>query len=143
MPRAENRSNQYWNGSNGDLWVNDADWDKVKSFALKMILEWEDVPNGMGTDRVLLGYSYEGAFTYRKSDKNYNKAIDLLFAEYAAGRVPDVSIVSKAYNKATGKRQRIKVTGITFDEVDLQNWEEKTVGEIEMPFKASDVEILE
>ena len=143
MPRAENRSNNYWNGSNGDLWVNDANWDKVKSFDLKMILEWEDVPNGMGTDRVLLGYSYEGAFTYRKSDKNYNKAIDLLFAEYAAGRVPDVSIVSKAYNKATGKRQRIKVTGITFDEVDLQNWEEKTVGEIEMPFKASDVETLE
>ena len=143
MSNANNRSNNYWNGSNGDLWVNDADWDKVKSFALKMILEWEDVPNGMGTDRVLLGYSYEGAFTYRKTDKNYNKAIDLLFAEYAAGRVPDVSIVSKAYNKATGKRQRIKVTGITFDEVDLQNWEEKTVGEIEMPFKASDVEILE
>ncbi len=140
---ANNRSNQYWNGSNGALWVNDADWDKVKSFDLKMILEWEDVPNGMGTDRVLLGYSYEGAFTYRKSDKNYNKAIDLLFAEYAAGRVPGVSIVSKAYNKATGKRQRIKVTGITFDEVDLQNWEEKTVGEVEMPFKASDVDVLE
>ena len=125
------------------MWVNDETWDKVKSFEAKMLMEWEDVPNGMGTDRVLLGYAYEGAFSYRKSDKNYNQAIDLLFTEYAAGRVPDVSIVSKAYNRATGKTQRIKITGITFDEIALQSWEEKTVGEIEMPFKAGNVEILQ
>lgn len=137
------KSNQYWNGSNGNIWVNDSAWDKVKSFELKMALEWEDVPSGMSTDRVLMGYGYEGSFSYRKSDDNYNKAIDLIFDEYAAGRVPDVSIVSKAYNKATGKTQRIKATGITFDELTLQAWEEKTVGEIEMPFKASGVEKLQ
>lgn len=137
------KGNQYWNGSNGNLWVNDSAWDKVKSFEAKMALEWEDVPEGMSTERVLMGYSYEGSFTYRKSDSNYNKAIDLLFSEYAEGRVPDVSIVSKAYNRATGKTQRIKVTGITFDELTLQNWEERTPGEIEMPFKASNVEILQ
>lgn len=136
-------SNQYWNGSNGDLWVNDEVWDKVKSFEVRMVLEWEDVPNGMQTDRTLMGYSYEGSFSYRKSDRNYNKAIDLLFAEYKAGRVPEVTIVGKAYNRATGKTQRIRVTGITFDELTLQNWEERTVTEIEMPFKASNVEILQ
>lgn len=137
------KGNQYWNGSNGNIWVNDSAWDKVKSFEVKMGLEWEDVPNGMTTDRVLMGYNYEGSFSYRKSDTNYNKAIDLLFAEYAAGRVPDVSIVSKAYNRATGKTQRIKVSGITFDELTLQSWEEKSVGEMEMPFKAGEVEILQ
>lgn len=136
-------SNTYWNGSNGDLWVNDEAWDKVKSFEVRMILEWDDVPNGMKTVRNLLGYTYEGNFTYRKSDKNYNKAIDLLFEEYRAGRVPDVSIVGKAYNRATGKTQRIRVTGITFDEVALQNWEERTTTEIEMSFQASEVEILQ
>ncbi|OLS02241.1 hypothetical protein TICRE_17930 [Tissierella creatinophila DSM 6911] len=90
-----------------------------------------------------LGYAYEGAFSYRKSDSNYNKAIDLLFTEYAAGRIPDVSIVGKAFNRTTGKTQRIKVSGITFDELTLQSWEERAVGEIEMPFKASKVEILQ
>lgn len=143
MSNANNRSNQYWNGSNGNIWVNDSEWDKVKSFELKMLIEWEDVPNGMSTDRVLMGYGYEGNFTYRKSDKNYNKAIDLIFAEYAAGRVPDVSIIGKAFNKTSGKTQRIKATGITFDEILLQSWEEKSIGEVEMPFKASEVEILQ
>ncbi|MBU5427157.1 phage tail tube protein [Tissierella pigra] len=137
------KGNQYWNGSNGNIWVNDSEWDKVKSFEVKMVIEWEDVPNGMTTDRVLLGYGYEGSFSYRKSDKNYNKAIDLLFAEYVAGRVPDVTIIGKAFNRATGKTQRIKVTNITFDELALQSWEEKSVGEVEMPFKASEVEILQ
>lgn len=136
-------SNQYWNGSNGDLWVNDEVWDKVRSFEVRMVLEWENIPNGMKTERALMGYNYEGSFTYRKSDRNYNKAIDLLFEEYRAGRVPDVTIVGKAYNRATGKTQRIRITGITFDEVMLQNWEERTATEIEMPFQASDVEILQ
>lgn len=137
------KGNQYWNGSNGNLWVNDSEWDKVKSFEVKMAMEWEDIPSGMTTDRMLTGYSYEGMFSYRKSDSNYNKAIDLLFEEYSEGRVPNVTIIGKAFNRATGKTQRIRVSNITFDELTLQSWEERTPGEIEMPFKASDVEILQ
>lgn len=137
------KGNQYWNGSNGNLWVNDSTWDKVKSFDLKMMPEWEDIPDGMSTVRTLVGYSYEGSFSYRKSDSNYNAAIDLLFREYSQGRIPNVSIVSKVFNRATGKTQRIKATGITFDELDLQSWEERAPGEVEMPFKAENVEILQ
>lgn len=137
------KGNTYWNGSNGNIWVNDSEWDKVKSFEVKMAMEWEDIPSGMTTDRMLTGYAYEGMFSYRKSDSNYNKAIDLLFAEYSAGRVPNVTIVGKAFNRATGKTQRIRVSNITFDELVLQSWEERTPGEMEMPFKASEVEILQ
>lgn len=137
------KSNQYWNGSNGNIWVNDSEWDKVKSFEVKMAIEWEDVPSGLSTDRVLMGYNYEGAFSYRKSDKNYNTAMDMLFKEYSEGRVPEVSIIGKAYNKASGKVHRIKISGITFDELTLMNFEEKSVTEVEMAFMASDVEILQ
>lgn len=136
-----NKSNQYWTG-NGNIWVNDREWDKIKSFECKATYEWEDVPSGMTTDRVLMGVAYEGSFSYRKTDKNYNTAMDLIFEEYSKGNVPSVTINSKAYNKATGKTQRIKIKNITFDELMLQQWEEKSVIEMEMPFKASDVEIL-
>lgn len=134
--------NDYWTG-NGRIWVNDKDWDRVKSFEVKMTIEWEDIPNGLKTERAMNGYVYEGSFSYRKSDQNYNNAIDLLFESYSKGIIPDVSIVGKAYNKATNKTQRVKVSGITFDEIELQKFEEKTVGEVEMPFKASQVEILQ
>lgn len=135
--------NQYWNGSNGKIWVNDSEWDKVKSFELKMAIEFEDIPDGLSTERVLMGYAFEGSFSYRKSDNNYNKALDLLFEDYSNGTVPDVSIVGKAFNRTSGKTERIKITGITFDEIVLQQWEEKTLIEVEMPFKASKVERLQ
>ena len=135
-------SNQYWTG-NGNIWVDDAEFEKVKSFELKMTMEWEDVPNGLTTERVLLGYGYEGNFAYRKTDKNRRTIMDKIFAEYSAGRTPDVTIVGKAYNKASGKTERVKVSGITFDELTLQNWEEKSVVEQEIAFKASHVEILQ
>lgn len=135
-------SNQYWNGSNGNLWLESRAFEKVKGFEIKMILEWEDVPNGLSNERVLLGHAYEGKFSYRKTDKNYSTAIDLLFEEYLNGRVPEVSLMAKAFNGATGKTQRIKVSGITFDEITIQKWEEKSIGEEELSFKASYVEVL-
>lgn len=135
-------SNNYWTG-NGDLWLNEQTFEKVKSFECKATFEWEDVPDEMATERVLMGYTYEGQFSYRKTDKNCNMLLDTIFVEYIKGNVPDVSIVSKAYNKATGKTQRIKITGLTFDELTIQQFEEKSLGEIEVPFKASKVEILQ
>ena len=135
-------SNNYWNGSNGNMWLNDSDFDKVKSYEVKMTLDWEEVPNGLSKERVLMGYSYEGKFVYRKTDKNHTTVMDLIFKDYSNGIVTDVSIIGKAYNKTTGKVERIKVTGITFDELELQKWEEKSLVEVEMPFKASKVEIL-
>lgn len=137
-----NNSNNYWTGSNGNLWVNDSEFDKVKSFECKMTIEWEDVPNGLTTDRVLMGYAYEGTFSYRKTDKNHSVVMDLIFTDYSNGVVTDVSIIGKAFNKATNKVERIKITGITFDELQIQKWEEKSLVEVEMPFKASKVEKL-
>lgn len=137
------RSNQYWNGSNGEIWVNGVEVDKIKSFELNMTVEWEDVPVDLTTDRVLLGYSYEGNLSYRKADSNYNLAMNTLFESYQKGVVPEVSIVAKAYNRASGNTQRIKISGITFDNLPIQQWEEKSVVEIDMDFKAHSVEVLQ
>ena len=98
-----NNSNNYWNGSNGNLWFNDSEFDKVKSFECKMTIEWEDVPDGLTTERVLMGYSYEGSFSYRKTDKNHKTVMDEVFEDYSNGKVSDVSVIGKAFNKATGK----------------------------------------
>lgn len=135
-------NNKYWNGSNGNLWVNDSDFDKVKSFEVKMTIEWEEVPDGLTKERVLMGYAYEGSFNYRKTDKNHAVIMDLIFEDYTNGIVTDVSIIGKAYNKATNTVERIKISGITFDELQLQKWEEKSLTEVEMAFKASKVEKL-
>lgn len=142
MSTANNRSNQYWNGSNGQLWLDDTEFDKVKSFETKMMIEWEDIPAGLQNDRMLLGVAYEGSFSYRKSDRNHRTLMDKVFKLYSQGIVPAISIVGKAFNKATGVTERVKIVGITFDELTIMNWEEKSAVEVEVPFKAYDVEIL-
>lgn len=136
-------SNQYWNGSNGQIWVNSVTLDKVYSFEINQELEWEDVPDGMTNDRVLMGYSYTGSMTYRKTDKNYNSAMELLFADYQEGRVPDVKIVAKAFNRASGNTQRIEISGITFDSLPIQQWEERSVSEVALDFTAKQVRVLQ
>lgn len=143
MANLDAYSNQFWNGSNGELWVNSTVFDKVSSFEIEMEIEWEDVPEGLSTGRVLMGYSYTGSMTYRKTDGNYNKGIDTLFTSYQAGIVPEVEIISKAFNKATGKTQRIRISGITFDNLPIQSWEEKSIVEIDMDFNALQIEVLE
>lgn len=134
------QGNQYWNGSNGALWVNDQSWDKVKSFEAKEALEWEDIPDGMRTVRALMGYSVEGTIVMRKTD---SRAILLVANDYRNGIITDVKIIGKAFNKATGKTERVAYTGVTFDEVMLSKFEEKSITEVELPFKAEDFEILQ
>lgn len=131
-------SNEYWVGSNGTIWINDKEHVKTSSFEAKMVFEWEDVPNGLRTERVLLGYGHEGSFKYRMTDSNASTLTDLLLDSMSKGVVPDISIVCKATNKASGKTERYKFTGITFDELPIQNWEEKTVVEKEFAFKADE-----
>lgn len=134
------QGNQFWNGSNGALWVNDESWDKVKSFEAKATIEWEDIPDGMKTVRALMGYSVEGTITMRKTD---SRAILLVANDYRNGIITDVKVIGKAFNKSTGKTERVAFTGVTFDEVMLSKFEEKTVTEVELPFKAEDFEILQ
>lgn len=136
-------SNQYWNGSNGEIWVNGTTLDKVYQFEIMQEITWEEVPSGLTEDRVLMGYSYTGSLTYRKTDKNYNSAMDLLFLDYQEGRVPDVRIVAKAFNRASGNTQRLEIAGITFDSLPLQAWEERSVSEVTLDFKAKDVRKLQ
>lgn len=136
-------SNQYWKGNGGQVWLNDVVWDRLKSFELKLIPEWEEVPDGMTTKRVLLGMMVEGSFVYRKTDLNYNNIITEIAEYYMKGIIPDVSLIVKDENVATGTTQRFKVTNLTFDEVDIISWEEKALTEIELAFVAEKVVPLE
>ncbi|MEC1757378.1 phage tail tube protein [Schinkia azotoformans] len=132
--------NQYWNGSNGTLFVNDELWDKVKSFECKLTFEFEDIPEGMKTVRSLIGFSLEGTITMRKTD---SRAILLIADSYKKGITTDVKIIAKAFNRSTGKTERVAFKGITFDEVMLSKFEERTITETELPFKAEDFEVLQ
>lgn len=132
--------NKYWNGSNGRIWCNDTLWDAVSSFEGKVEWEFEEVPDGMSYVQVPIGYKVSGSIKMRKTD---SKVLKLAAEDYKHGIVPDIKLVGKAMNVATGQVERVAYTGVTFDETTLTNFEEKKVMEIEVPFKAEDFEILQ
>lgn len=49
-----------------------------------------------------------------------------IFEQYKAGDQPDINIIGKAYNNNTGKIQRVKIIGVTFDELNLIDLAQKT-----------------
>ncbi|MHC1723044.1 MAG: phage tail tube protein [Aminipila sp.] len=132
--------NKYWNGSNGRIWVNDKLWEAVSKFEAKMEISWEEVPDGMKTTQVPMGYSVSGSIKMRKTD---SRVLALVAEDYKNGVITEIKIVGKAMNQSTGKTERIAYLGVTFDELTLSDFEEKKIQEIEVPFKAEDFEILQ
>lgn len=48
--------NQYFNGSNGRVWINDKLYSNVSAFEAKLTMEYEEIPNGAETVKVPIGY---------------------------------------------------------------------------------------
>ncbi|MTI65166.1 MAG: hypothetical protein FH753_01000 [Firmicutes bacterium] len=133
--------NQYWNGRNGRIWIDDRKYANAKTFEATKTNNYEEVPsqNGFGTVQVFTGFGIEGTITLRKVGNE--EIIDELRRD-KTGQL-DVSLVGKTMNHSTGQTERIKYIGVTFDSVDLTKFDkDTTVTELELPFKAEDYDIL-
>lgn len=133
------QGNQYWVGSNGRCWINDKLYSNVSAFEAKLTVEYEEIPQGMTTVKVPVGYKISGSVKLRKTGGESKE----LMGDIKSGIVPDIKIVGKTMNKDTGKTERIAYEGVTFNEFDLGSFEEKKVAEIELPFDAVDYEWLD
>lgn len=132
--------NMYWNGSNGRCWISDELYSNVSSFEAKLTMEFEEINNGMETIKVPVGYKISGTVKLKKTGGETKK---LLTADILKGIMPDIKIVSKTMNHATGQVERIAYRGVTFNDYDLGSFEEKKVGEIELPFDAEGFDWLD
>ena len=134
-----------FNGSDGAIWITtDTEEVKVgsmKTFSLKQTNVWGDVDlsQDLIKKRKLLGVELTGEFTKYKVDNTFIN----IFKQYKDGEQPDITIVGKAYNNSTGKVQRVRIEGITFDELVLVDLQQKTVIEESLPFAAENYEWIE
>lgn len=129
-------------GTFGRVWVNGQMMANIKSVECKLTMEYEDVDlsGDPVTHRRLMGCAIEGTMTLHK----YNSFFPKLMKDAAKSLVhPDVNIVTKMEDKSTGKAERMELYGVTFDEVTLAQWENKTISEEEIPFRAEGYTPLE
>lgn len=134
-----------FNGTDGAIWLTtDTQEVKVgsmKTFTLKQQNTYADIDESesLTKKRKLVGVELSGEFTKWKVDNTFVK----IFEKYKNGEQPDISIIGKAYNNNSGKVQRVKIIGVTLDELNLIDLAQKTPTEESLPYACEDYEWIE
>lgn len=130
------------NGTFGSLWIDDYFLAEVTGLEAKVSLEKTEV-NQVGT--LAKGYKITGMDCKGtiKLNKVTSYFINLLSANIQEGKTTSCTIISKLQDPDSDGAERIKLTGCTFDELTLANWEAKKLGEESVPFSFTGWELLD
>ena len=125
-------TNRMLNGNSGNVWLNGKLLTTIKSIELKITGNFEEV-NFCGdnaTYNKFTGWTGEGTMTWGKVDST---ALSLLADAYKSGEMPDIKIITKLKDKATGKSERAAVSDVVLTEFFLAKFEAKTPIDEEIP----------
>lgn len=134
--------NRVLTGASGYVWVNGKLLSQLKSIELKVTGNFEEL-NFCGDNSTYnryTGFTGEGTITLQKID---SIVLDLVGESYITGVMPEIKIVTKLKDKATGKSERVAVSDVIITEFMLAKFEAKALIEEEVPLKFSKYEILE
>ena len=129
-------------GTFGSMWLDGELACETKGLTVKIAKTKNDVPRcgTPVTGHKVMAVAITGTVTL------YNATSRLIRAEGEAikqGRDVRHVIVSKLDDPDNPNPQRIQVTGVSFDDLTLAQWEAAQMGEITAPFTADDYDILE
>ncbi|WP_244833372.1 phage tail tube protein [Clostridium sp. BJN0001] len=134
--------NRILKGSNGVTWIDGEQLSTLKDIEVKIKGEFSD-DNFCGdpaTYSTYNGWSGEGKLTQAKID---SKLWAKLCEAYKTGVMPDIKIISALTDKATGKSERVAVTGVVFTEFSLIKYKAKEAVDEEFSFKFNDYDVLD
>lgn len=78
-----------------------------------------------------------------KMNKVSSYMIKLLLEDVKKGIMPDITIITALKDPASLGTERVKLTGVSFDEITLANWEANKLGEESYPFTFQDAEPID
>lgn len=130
------------NGSSGELWINNERVQEVTAFEAKITAEKAEVLQTGSRSKGYKVIGLEGKGTI-KINKISSRFIKLLSDDLKKGITTKATIVSKLDDPTVKGAERIKLSGCTFDELQLANWEVRKLGEESIPFSFTDWEIIE
>ena len=132
------------NGTYGEVWL-DADYmAQVTGLEAKASVKKSDVNmvGRLSPGKKVTGFENKGTLkmNHVTSEMKVKIASDL-----KQRKTTSFTIISKLADPdaLNAQAERIKLTGVTFDEVDLINWENGKLGEESYPFEFEDFEFLD
>lgn len=129
-------------GTFGSLWLNGEQVSEAKGCQAKISKTKEDVPRcgAMMQDSKVVSVKGTGSI------RIYNATSRLLELEGEAmqsGRDLRHTIITNLADPDNPNNQRIALTGVSFDDLTLADWEAAKLGEIEAPFTFTGYQMLD
>lgn len=139
---ANDTKNKIIRGTFGKLWVNNIQIANIKSFELKATMDYEEVNiNGeLCKQYRYTGYSLAGTMVLHKIN-SYNTA--LVKDGMTSGSMPSIKFVASLADPDSNGSERVEVYDVTLDEVTLLQFENGTVSEESIPFKAGGYNMID
>lgn len=130
------------NGTFGEMWLDSEYCAETTGLQAKIALEKQDVNqcNTFFKGSKVTGATGTGTIKANKVTSFFTK----LIAECIKTRkFPEYTIISNLADPDAFGAERVKLTGVTFDEVTLADWEANKLGEQSIPFTFSGFEMLD
>lgn len=129
-------------GSDAEVWLGGDQLATLSKIDISVNGKFEDVTvcGDYRTYPVYGGYSVEGSVTIYKIDSTIQKKWG---RAYRTGIMPDIKIITKLRDKATGKSERYVIHNVVFKNFDILNCESQKPIEQNVSIQAVDFEPLE
>ncbi|MEG2405204.1 MAG: phage tail tube protein, partial [Oscillospiraceae bacterium] len=126
----------------GSAWLDNDFVSEVYGLQAKGALEKEDVARcgQLNKDFKIKGVKYTGSLKlYKVNSRMAAKIGDAI----RAGKDIRFTIISKLADPDAYGSERVKLNGVSFDDLTLADWEADTLGKVECTFTFTDFEFLD
>ncbi|MEG0430299.1 MAG: phage tail tube protein [Anaerovoracaceae bacterium] len=141
MSKFKMDKNKIINGTHGKVFFDNEKLTNIKKGEVKITLDYEEVSQSevLGTGSRYMGYSIAGTLVLHKLDSFIASKLE---EGIKTGNMPEFTVIMAIEDPAAYGYERIELTGVTIDEVSFV-FENKALGEEEVPFKASNFRYLD
>lgn len=129
-------------GTFGEVWLNGEQVAECYGCQIKVNKNKEKIPRcgAFVEGSKLMSANITGSLQLYNAT---SRMIELQAADLKAGRDSRFTIISKLDDPDNPSIQRVRVTGVSFDDLTLADWEAAQIGKITAPFTADDWDPME
>ena len=136
------RPDMVLNGTWGNVWIDSDYMAQATALQAKFKLTKTDVTQTgtLAKGQKITGIEGTGTLKLNKTSSYF---ISRLLSDIKQGKSPVITIISDIDDPTVNGNERVKLTGVTFDELTLADWEAGKLGEESYPFTFEDAELID
>ncbi|GAB6150763.1 phage tail tube protein [Clostridium massiliodielmoense] len=139
---ANMRDKEVINGTFGECWIDNEIFGNTTKLQAKATLKKTPVPmcGTLRPGQKVTGVEYKGSVKMHKVNSRLTKKIAMGIKN---GQTPEFTIISKLADPDNAGAERVALYGVTFDDVNLIDWEVAKLSEDTLNFTYLDFDYLD